>query len=74
MNRGHEVHSPTLAAVVDALVAERYGPSLWWHTTDAAPERDDDLTIARRRRELDRELQAHSGESNEPRRRASRRL
>lgn len=46
--------------VVDALIAERYGPSLWWKTPakeqqDDEPNPDDDVTTARRRRQLDRE-------------------
>jgi hypothetical protein len=41
--------SPELQAVLDALNAERYGPSAWWKT----PEPPDDSELAQRwRRKL----------------------
>lgn len=36
----------TRQEVLDALIAERYGPSLWWK----APEPPDDSEVAQRRR------------------------
>lgn len=57
--------------ILDDLYAERYGRSLWWKTpateTTAAAQtrcdllREDDLTIARRRRELDEAFGAEGG-------------
>jgi hypothetical protein len=36
--------------ILEALYAERYGPSLWWKTPE--PQPDDELVCAQRRRDL----------------------
>jgi hypothetical protein len=41
----------TLDDVVAGLLAERYAPSKWW-PTPKAESTDDEMTLARRRREL----------------------
>jgi hypothetical protein len=40
------------AALLDALLVERYGRNHWWATPETTAQTDDDLTCARRRREL----------------------
>lgn len=45
-------------ALLEALLVERYGRNQWWRT-DKTPEPDDDLTCARRRREMAADFEAH---------------
>jgi hypothetical protein len=47
--------SPTRQAVLDALTAERYGPSLWWKTPEA-PE-DNELAQRWRRRLMEQDYE-----------------
>jgi hypothetical protein len=53
--------SPERQEVLDALVAERYGPSLWWKT----PEPPDDSELAQRwrRRLMEQDFEATKEET-----------
>lgn len=47
------------ADLVRALLVERYR-NHWWKTTPDMPESDDDITCARRRREMAADFAAHA--------------
>lgn len=44
--------------LIEALLVERY-TSPWWTTTQPAPQPDNDLNCARRRRDLAADFAAH---------------
>lgn len=48
--------------VLDAMLAERYGRSIWWHRkADEDADDDSDLATARRRRAMAEDFQRASG-------------
>lgn len=56
--------SPEKQAVLDALTAERYGPSLWWQTPE--PPDDNEMTQRWRRKLMEQDFGLSTGSVTVP--------